>query len=529
MENKKMQTKRKTSLLSLLLVFMTASLQAEVKTPAFFNDHMVLQRNISVPIWGWASPGELINVSFGDQSISTKADKDGKWLLKLKPMEANLEGQTLTIANHSIKNVLVGEVWICSGQSNMQWRLSGAFNSKEEIAAAKFPAIRQLNLTRTAANLPRTDVKGEWTVCSPETAKDYTAVGYFFARSLYKSLKIPIGIIDASWGGTGIEPWIPELGFNMVAELEKDKIELHKILPVNDKNKQKWNDYLDELESWLPGAEKRVSQGSLPLNMPDRPDSGMPVTHHGMTKIFNSMIHPIIPYGVRGVVWYQGESSWGQGDYYFFKKKALIESWRELWGQGEFPFYTVQLANLHKFNEKAEGGDGYAKIREAQKRSLELPNTGLAVTYDIGNPVNIHPKNKQDVGKRLSLWALAKEYGRKELVYSGPLFKKLHNSGAEAIVHFSHIGSGLMVGEKKGLEPVKKTSTALKGFAIAGEDQKWYWANARISADGKSVIVSSDKVKKVMAVRYAYRWNPIHSNLYNREGLPAAPFKSDNW
>lgn len=524
-----MQQKRKLFKLFFLLTFIMISLQAEVKIPGFFNDHMVLQRNIPVPIWGWANHGELINVSFGDQNISTKADKNGRWILKLEPMEANPEGQILTIANHSIKNVLVGEVWICSGQSNMQWRLPGALNPKEELAAAQYPSIRQLNLARTAAYLPRTDVKGEWTVCSPETAKDYTAVGYFFARSLYENLKIPIGIIDASWGGTGIEPWIPELGFKMVSELEKEKTELHKSLPVNDANKKKWNDYLDNVEAWLPGAGKLVSQRKLPANIPERPDSNMPVTHHGMTKIFNAMINPIIPYGIRGVIWYQGESSWGQGDDYFYKKKALIKSWRELWEQGDFPFYTVQLANLHKFNEKAEGGEGYAKIREAQRRSLELPKTGLAVTYDIGNPVNIHPKNKQDVGKRLALWALAKEYGKNELVYSGPLFQKLEYRGDKALVHFSHTGSGLMVGEKKGLEPAKQTSTALKGFAIAGEDHKWYWAKARITENGKSVIVSSDKVKKVVAVRYAYRWNPIHSNLYNLEGLPAAPFRSDNW
>ena len=272
-----------------------------------------------------------------------------------------------------------------------------------------------------------------------------------------------------------------------------------------------------------------VSQGKLPANRPERPDNNMPVTHHGMTKIFNTVINPIIPYGIRGVIWYQGESSWGQGEHYFYKKKSLIQSWRKLWKQGNFPFYTVQLANLHKFNENAEGGEGYAKIREAQRRSLELPKTGLAVTYDIGNPVNIHPKNKQDVGKRLSLWALAQEYGRSSLVYSGPLFQSLEIKGHKALVHFKHTGSGLIVGAKEGLKPTRKVDTELKGFAIAGSDKIWHWAKAKISADEKSVTLTADKVKDPVAVRYAYRWNPIHSNLYNLEGLPAAPFRTDTW
>jgi sialate O-acetylesterase len=214
---------------------------------------------------------------------------------------------------------------------------------------------------------------------------------------------------------------------------------------------------------------------------------------------------------------------------YYYKKKALIEGWRQLWGQGDFPFYTVQLANLHPYNPKPAGGEGYAQIREAQRRLLNLKKTGLAVIYDIGNPTNIHPGNKQDVGARLAYWALAKEYGQNELIYSGPLYEKTETLDNEIHVHFSSVGSGLMVGKKEGLKPTQKVESELKGFAIAGSDKIWHWAKAKISADGKSVILTTDKVKEPVAVRYAYRWNPIHSNLYNEEGLPASPFRTDNW
>lgn len=526
---------------------------------------MLLQRNIPVPIWGWADPGEEVIVEFAGQKKSVKTDKAGKWKIKLDSMKASAEGRTLVVRGHpasqtsyaatgrsassakataamedrgqiEIKDVLVGEVWLCSGQSNMDWKLSGALNAEAEIADAKYPLIRHLNVQKTAAYLPRTDVDGEWTVCNPEVAGRYSAVGYFFARKLHKELNIPIGFIDAAWGGTGVEPWIPEIGYRMVPELKENLDELNVGLPKTKEGKERWETYLKEMEAWLPGAQKQVAEGVLPVNIPKRPDN-LPVTHHGMTKIFNSVINPLIPYSIRGAIWYQGESSWGMGPKYFYMKKGLIEGWRKLWGY-DLSFHTVQLANLHPYNPKPEGGDGYARIREAQRRCLELPNTGLAVTYDIGNPTNIHPKNKQDVGLRLALWALAKDYpsatlrtGGKgaNLVYSGPLYEKIETKGAEAIIHFSCTGSGLMAGEKSGLEPTKKSDGKLEGFAIAGADQVWQWADAKISPDGKSVILTSDKVKQPVAARYAYRWNPEKSNLYNKEGLPAAPFRTDSW
>jgi len=488
---------------------------------------MVLQRDIPVPIWGWADPGESVTVTFSGQTVAATANDDGRWMARLKPMEADAAGKVLAIGDVQIKDVVVGEVWICSGQSNMQFRLAKALNAEQEIAGAKYAGIRQLNMQRTAAYLPRTDADGQWSVCTPEMAKDYTAVGYFFARTLYTELNVPIGIIDASWGGTGVEPWIPEAGYRMVPELKKELAELDVGLPAGPEGKEKWAAYLAEVEQWLPGANKLVAQGKLPVNIPKRP-SKLPATHHGLTKIFNTVINPLIPYAIRGAIWYQGESSWGHGPHYFYLKKGLIEGWRKLWDQGDFSFYTVQLANLHPYNPKPEGGDGYARIREAQRRCLELPNTGLAVIHDIGNPTDIHPKNKQDVGIRLALWTLAKDYG-KNLVYSGPLYKGIEIKGNEAHIHFTCTGSGLMAGKKNGLEPTKEVQAKLEGFAIAGNDKVWHWADARIGAQGKTAIVSSKNVQAPVAVRYAYRWNPAKSNLYNREGLPAAPFRTDNW
>ncbi len=545
----------KTTLIALLLLMLLPlGAEAKVRLPGFFNDHMVLQRDIAVPIWGWADPGEEVTVEFSPsagsgqagQKKTVKTDKDGKWMVKLNAMKANDKGSTLVVRGQKtedggqieINDVVVGEVWLCSGQSNMGWPLEKALNAEQEVKDANYPLIRNLNVQKTAAYLPNTDAHGEWTVCTPETAGKYTAVGYFFARKLYEELKIPIGFIDAAWGGTGIEPWIPEIGYRMVPELQKNLDELSLGLPTSEKGKDKWNVYLSEIEAWLPGAKKQVAESTLPVNIPKRP-SKLPATHHGMTKIFNAVINPLIPYGIRGAIWYQGESSWGMGPQYFYMKKGLIEGWRTLWNQPQtsdrtmpgrdFSFYTVQLANLHPYNPKPEGGEGYPRIREAQRKCLELKNNGLAVIYDIGMEKNIHPVNKQDVGARLALWALAKDYGQKDLVYSGPLYEKIEIKGSEAVIHFTCTGSGLMAGKKEGLEPTKEVKSKLEGFAIAGNDKVWQWADAKIGPKGKTLIVSSDKVKEPVAVRYAYRWNPIKSNLYNKEGLPASPFRTDDW
>lgn len=511
------------------IVILTASTaQADIQPAQVFSDHMVLQRKMLVPVWGWADPGEFVQVSFAGQVLETKAGADGRWMVRLQPMEATNEGQVLTIGTNKIRDVVVGEVWICSGQSNMQFALAKVLNGDREVAEADYPAIRRLNMERTAAYLPRTDAQSEWSVCTPEVAGGYTAVGYFFGRKLHLELNIPIGLIDASWGGTGVEPWISQAGYVMVPELKEIWKKVAAGLPISDEGQDVWEDYLAELEAWLPGARKQVEANTLPVNIPKRP-SKLVATHHAPTKIFNAVINPLVPYAIRGTIWYQGESNGGEGISYFYKKKALIEGWRKIWGQGAFPFYLVQLANLHPYNPKPEGGEGYSRIREAQRKCLELENTGMAVTCDIGNPTDIHPKNKQDVGERLALWALAKDYERHDLVYSGPLYERIEIKGREAHIHFSSTGSGLMTGDKDGLQPTRQVDGPLKGFAIAGSDEAWHWADARIGPRGKTVILTSEKVPVPVAARYAYRWNPIESNLYNKEKLPAAPFRSDSW
>ncbi|MBF0196696.1 MAG: 9-O-acetylesterase [Planctomycetes bacterium] len=512
---------------TVLLAFLGLSLQADVRIPGFFNDHMVLQRDMPVPIWGWADPGETVKVSFSGKSYSATADKEGKWTLKLSPLKATMEGQNLVIGAHTIKDVLVGEVWLCSGQSNMQWAMNKAMNPKEEMAAANYPLIRHVAIKNTSAYLPKSDVEGAWTICSPQSVGKFSGVAYFFGRKLHKELNIPIGLINASWGGTGIDPWISPYGYGLVApEVEDCRSVVYSGLPITAEGKKAWEKYLRQMKEWLPGAQKKVEAGELPINRPARPNK-LNESHHGHTKIFNAMINPLIPYAMRGAIWYQGESNGGEGMSYFHKLRALIGGWRHFWGQGDFPFYLVQLANVNKYNPKPEGGDGYAKIREAQRKCLELKNTGMAVITDIGETKNIHPKNKQDVGLRLAYWALAKDYGYKDLVYSGPLYDNVEVKGKTLVVHFQHTGSGLVIGKKEGLSPITEIKGPLKGFAMCGADKKWYWADAVITNDGKSVVLSSPEVPAPTAARYAYRWNPLNANLYNKEGLPASAFRTD--
>ena len=334
-------------------------------------------------------------------------------------------------------------------------------------------------------------------------------------------------MIDASWGGSRIEEWTPPVGFKLVPELENITQIVESWDPTTEVGQKSWTEFFSQLKKWLPRAEKALAERKpLPM-IPKQP--GPELSNQEPTKLYNGMIHPFIPYAIRGVIWYQGENNGWEEDSYFHKMKAVILGWRQLWGLGDFPFYYVQLANHREPNKDPAGEDsaGWSRVREAQRKSLSIANTGMAVTIDIGEAIYLHPKNKQDVGKRLALWALAKDY-KKNLVYSGPLYKNHKAEGNKIIIHFDHVGSGLMVGEKKGLAPVAEIKGwTLKQFAISGDDKKWFWADARIIGD--KVVVSSDKVKKPVHVRYAYSMNPEGCNLYNKEGLPASPFRTDRW
>ena len=473
-----------------LLQIGSVSLRAEVTLPSIISDGMVLQQQMATPIWGWADPGERVTVSINQQSKSVAADAGGKWMVKLDPMEANAEGTKLKIEGSNtveVKQVLVGEVWICSGQSNMEWSVANSLNAKEEIAAADHPMIHLFNVPgHTTSDKPKDKCPGQWEVCSPQSVRGFSAVGYFFGRRLSQELKVPIGLVGSNWGGTRIEPWVSLDGFRSVPELSKQAADVEKL--------------------WSEGGKV---------------GSGTP------SAIYNAMIHPLAPYAMRGGIWYQGESNGNEGISYHHKKTALINGWRKLFNP-DLAFYWVQLADFRTSNEKPEGGDGWAKLRDAQRTSLNIDNTGMAVIHDIGNAKDIHPRNKQDVGWRLSQWALHQNYGRDDLVPAGPLYKSQKIEDDTIRLSFDHVGKGLMVGKKNGLEPAQEDENGTLGrFAISGADKVWHWADAVI--DGNTVVVSSKEVSKPVAVRYGYTMNPRGANLYNKEGIPASPFRTDNW
>ncbi|OGV49237.1 MAG: hypothetical protein A2X49_09980 [Lentisphaerae bacterium GWF2_52_8] len=494
---------------------------AEPKLPRIFGENMVLQRDIELPVWGWADPGEEVSVDFAGQSKKAEADKNGEWKLKLDKMPASAEGREFKVSSSKqgnplvLKNVLVGDVWFCSGQSNMEWCV-GACNSPDDVKSADFPNIRNIKVSHVSSEMPEKDISASgWRICSPQTVSGFTAAGFFFAREIQKETGIPIGLIDDNWGGTTIEPWCSRESLGSIPELEV----IYKAYETKLANYRKLvSEKLPDVEQWVEKVKKALAENK---ELPKLPLAPNPCSS-GPCAIFNAMVAPVIPYGIKGALWYQGESNGGDGDIYFHKMRALIGGWRKLWQEGDFPFYFVQLANY------TEGGDGYAKIRCAQTKALSIPNTGMAVIIDIGEANNIHPKNKQDVGKRLALWSLAKDYGKKDLVFSGPLFKEMKIEGNKIRLSFDNLGSGLMIGKKTGLTPTAEDKEAkLKRFAIAGEDKKWVWADALIEND--SVVVSSPEVSSPVAVRYAFSANPEGANLYNREGLPASPFRTDNW
>ncbi|MFL3666080.1 MAG: sialate O-acetylesterase [Verrucomicrobiota bacterium] len=451
-----------------------AAAKAEVKLPSVFDDHMVLQQGQKLPIWGWADPGESVTISVAGQTKKTKAGKDGAWDVHLKPLKASNTPVAFSVkGSNSIEfeDVLVGEVWLCSGQSNMEWRVSQSDNPKEEIAAAKHPLIRHIKIPHRPSATPEKDVtpeRGGWEVCSPETVGSFTAVGYFFARHLQGELGVPIGLLGCNWGGTRIEPWTTPSGFKSVPGLKKD--------------------YADKLDTF-----------------PQKRDNGS-INHQSPLALHNGMISPINPYGIRGALWYQGESNNGEGMLYYEKKKALINGWRDIWNNKKMPFYFVQLAPYKYGGEPTR----LAGIWQAQLETLKVPHTGMAVTTDIGNIRDIHPRNKQEVGRRLALWALTKDYGKKGIEYSGPLFKSARFRKDTAIVRFTHA------------DGLKSTNgQALSHWEVAGEDEKFATAQAEIK--GSTVVARSETVKKPKFVRFGYH-QEAEPNLANGAGLPASPF-----
>ena len=521
--------KRNSLVLALLAgIALAAVATAAPKLPNIFSDHMVLQRDRAIPVWGTAEAGEEVSVSFAGQTKTTKADADGKWMVHLDAMPAQAEGAELNVTGKTervFKNVVVGEVWICSGQSNMEWSVNGSKNPEKEKAAANLPLIRHIKVPKRPSDRYETDFNSRWQVCSPDTVGSFTAVGFYFARELRAKVNVPIGLINSSWGGTKIEPWMPRAGFGLIQEQGFAGNIIKRMEdqdPSTVAGKQKYRNGFANLKKWIAQAEQDVDRGQVPTGMPQLPMLNR--SHQDPTRLYKGMIHPLVPYAMRGAIWYQGESNGGEGESYTHKMDGLVNGWRTVWDQGDFPFYFVQLANFQKDSDTPQGGNGFSRIRWAQQQALRIKNTGMAVIIDIGEENDIHPRNKQDVGKRLAQWALKHDYGM-DVVPSGPLYKSHAVEDGKIRVQFDHIGKGLMVGSKNELDPVVEDKGKLKRFAIQSKDGKWHWAQAKI--EGDSVVVWNDAVKEPVHVRYAYDANPVGANLYNRDDLPAGPFRSD--
>jgi sialate O-acetylesterase len=500
--------------LSLIFSLSTSiSAIADVSLPSVLSDSMVLQRDIEIPVWGWAEPGESITVQIGKHRKSTFTDSDGKWSVKLKPMKAGGPYEMVVTGNNRIvlKDILIGELWICSGQSNMELALSRVYNAENEIANSAYPQIRLFSVSHIVAQEPQEDCEGSWSACSPEISRDFSAVGYFFGRRIHQAAGVPVGLIDAAWGGTPIEAWtsLPALEANpMASRIVEDYYKTVAKYPEMERKHQK------KLEDYEKACKKAEKEGKkLPYKPLAWRMKGHPGYRRTTTGLYNSMIHPLVPLAIRGAIWYQGESNTGRGYQYASLFPEMIKDWRKAWGQGAFPFLFVQLAGYHA--PKPQPTDSHwAELRESQTKTLSLARTGMAVTIDIGDAKNIHPRNKQDVGKRLALAALKTVY-RHNVIHSGPIYKSMRREKGKIRLRFKHIGGGL----------VAKDGSPL-GFAVAGKDKKFHWACAEI--DGDEIVVWCDEVKNPAAVRYAWDDNPI-CNIYNKAGLPASPFRTDNW
>lgn len=630
----------------IFIVFFSFLANANVRMPLLFSDGMVLQRNKSIPVWGWADAGEKVEIQFNKQIKTVITDKNGKWMVSLNaekaggPFELSITGKNKIV----IKDVLVGEVWICSGQSNMEFQVYKTMNSQAEINDSNYPMIRHFGVAQDLSGLPKDDLKaGKWEASSKETVGNFTAVGYYFAKKLYAELKIPIGIINTSWGGTCVETWtsreafeksdefkdmiasVPSVNMDAIFETYKksllgnvQKIQGFEVTMANenqfkefDFKDSNWpeikvpslweNQQIGNIDGivWMRktivlSAEQAKKEAVLYLSKVDDEDqtyvngvqvgtnnvweakriykipagvlkegtnviavkitdysggggiygdpadlkidfSGSAIPLDGLWKfnvvqvkvsvspnsypslLYNAMINPLIPYAFEGVLWYQGEANVTRANQYKKAFPLMITDWRTKWNQGNFPFYFVQLSTFNEFNGNSKVGSRWAELREAQTETLKLPNTGMAVTTDIGNAKDIHPTNKQDIGLRLSAIALNNVYGKKR-VFSGPMYKSMEIKGNEIILTFNNTGTGLATSDN---------SENLKGFEIAGADKVFHSAKAIIK--NNKIIISSADVPNPVAVHYGWADDDTEINLFNKEKFPASPFRTDNW
>ncbi|MBL9144849.1 MAG: hypothetical protein JNM99_14305 [Verrucomicrobiaceae bacterium] len=507
-----------------LLLLTPSLLFAELKVPHFFSDHMVLQRERAAAIWGKADAGSEVNVSFKGKSATTKAAADGKWRAEIETGAADAKGAVLTISAGTdkieIQDVLVGEVWFASGQSNMYYTMNRSPEYAGLIAESNHPALRMFNAPLVTAEENQDDIDGSWKAATPETVADYSAVAFFFARKLHLELGVPVGVIKSAWGGKPVETFTSREALNT---LPGTKALVDAMLKDESSFDQAKADaaYATKLEQWK--ATMAAAKGKADVDrkrLPKKPDAPKrPLLTEGRPGVlYAAMIHPFVGYTMRGAIWYQGEGNAKPGAVPYDQTLPLmINDWRKRWGD-EFSFYYVQLASYHAPSTEPGTPDSWALCQDRMRRVLATtPKTGMAITNDVGEANDIHPKNKKDPGERLARWALAKDYG-KELIYSGPLFKTSEAKDGAIRVTFDQAGEGL----------TSRDGGALKRFEIAGADKKWKWADAKI--DGKDVVlVSSAEVKQPVAVRYAWAANPEGANLVNSDGLPASVFRTDDW
>ena len=498
----------KISILLAILMSLSASAAADVRLPNLFSDHMVLQCDKVIKVWGWAAPGENIKVLFAGRVAETTTDANGDWRVELPAMKPGGPHELAVTGNKTVKvsDILVGEVWICSGQSNMELELKWALNAQQEIKDADYPRIRMLLVPRTPAGLPLNDVQARWFVCSPTNAAvaNFSAVAYFFGREIHKAQNVPVGMIAASQGATQIEIWTPPEGLTGVPSLQPS---VAGIEAAAHSARKKLIENLDVLEAAIPRARAALAQGR-PL--PPELAMGNPLPVEGGPVLYYGMIYPLAPFAFRGALWYQGESNAFDGMSYLDKMKALIGGWRKVWQQGDFPFYFVQIT--------PNNYDGKLPLLlEAQNASMSITNTGMAASTDTcdarDNYGGGHPRNKQAIGRRLALWALAKDYRQKDLVYCGPQYQSVKAEGEKLRISFDYVGGGLVTRDHKDPDL----------FEIAGEDGNFVEAVAKI--EGATVVISSDKVAKPTAMRFAWK-DLAQPNLMNKEGLPVSVFRA---
>ncbi|HAI14554.1 MAG TPA: sialate O-acetylesterase [Phycisphaerales bacterium] len=512
------------SILCLLTVLVITQVGHALELPKIFATNMVIQRDLPIQVWGTAQKGSKVDVQFAGQTASTQTDTNGKWKLALNAQPANTSPQKMTVTGDgktiTYDNVVIGDVWICSGQSNMAWTVSRSNNADAEIKSATDSLIRLCRVANTVAAEPQDNANINWNPSSPKNTGGFSAVGYFFGRYLRGELNIPIGLIHTNWGGTPAEAWTSTPILQNTPGLEQ-------IIPNAEANEKK---YPQHVQAW----EKKMADYNAKLEAWKTKNPDTPVKQYKVRKpraprkpgknpkypssLFNGMINPIIPFGIKGAIWYQGEANSGKPDQYRILLPAMIKDWRDRWGQGDFPFGVVQLANFRGVKTQP-GNSGWTNLQYSQFAvSQTFPNTGLAVINDIGEAKDIHPKNKQDVGKRLALWAMHDVYKTLKSNWSPPVYDSHKIDGNKVILTFKNVDGKLTTRNDK----------PLGEFSICGSDKKWVWAKATITGSN-TIEVHADEIAQPLAVRYAWQDNPEAANLTDASGLPTSCFKTDDW